>query len=582
MILETTLSSEFTPGTNLTGGVASADWRYLLPSQELEHLLCLGIPSLRTLTVLSTISRRVHVVSSERYRVEKIEKEFHNQGVPNVQFICVEKFSNLPFYPGSMDLVYLADSRGNARYLRQPETRQEINKLLKPQGVLYFEIHGLGQCLGSRKILKMLAGQGFNLQGSFWLTPFGGDLRTALPVEERDISSYFFSNVIYGQSFKKRALSRFGKALSDLGLIGALAPRHALLLKRSPENDTAANGYSAGLPEYISALAEKSGVNLSQYNFGLSARGKFNANKVIFFLFGKPGDSTVSRRAEVVIKMTRSAEFNRRLENEHRILSLLKSGAYVDPATYPEPLFFGYHNGLAAIGMRAVHGKPFRTRTLATPQCPIARDAIEWIIRLGGASAKPIPSAGPAAEALEKLLNMFRGIYPLGEEEDRFLARQLETVAHSEAPFPLVFQHGDPGTWNMMVSAEDKVIVIDWEAGEPEGIPLWDLFYFFRTYASWVSRQQGSRDSLKNFSENFLAVSAMSEMLAEITQRYCANVGLNRQLIKPLFYTCWMHRALKEATRLTEKTLETGHYFNVLRMSIAEQDNPALEALFRD
>lgn len=579
MILETTLSSEFTPGTNLTGGVASADWRYLLPSQELENLLCLGIPSLRTLAVLSTISRRVHVVSSERNRVDKIEKEFRQQGVPNVQFICVANFSSLPFYPQSMDLIYLADSRRNARYFRRRDSREEINKLLKPQGVLYFEAQGLGQRLGSRKILKILAGQGFNLQGSFWLTPFGGDLRTALPVEEGNISSYFFSNVIYGQSFKKRALSRVGKTLSDLGLIGVLAPRHALLLKRSPAEGAAANGHSASLPEYISALAEKSGLDLSRYSFGLSARGKFNANKVIFFLFGKTGEFPASRGAEVVVKMTRSAEFNRRLENEHRILSLLKNGAYVDPATYPEPLFFGYHNGLAAIGIRAVHGKPFRTRTLATPQCPIARDAIEWIIRLGGASAKPIPSARPVAEALEKLLNMFRGIYPLSEAEDRFLAGQIETVASSEAPFPLVFQHGDPGTWNMMVSAEDKVIVIDWEAGEPEGIPLWDLFYFFRTYASWVSRQQGSRDSLKNFSENFLAVSEMSKMLAEITRRYCASVGLSRQLIEPLFYTCWMHRALKEATRLTEKNLETGHYFNVLRASIAQRDNPALEAL---
>lgn len=579
MILETTLSSEFTPGTNLTGGVASADWRYLLPSQELEHLLCVGIPSLRTLTVLSTISRRVHVVASERERVEKIEKEFQKQGIPNVQFICVEKFSTLPFYAESMDLVYLADSRGNIRYLRRGEIRQQIHKLLKPQGVLYFELQGLGQRLAGRKVLKLLAGQGFNFQKSFWLTPFGGDLRTALPIGERSISSYFFSNVIYGQSFKKRVLSRFGKTLSGLGLIGALAPRRALLLRRSSGTGVSANGYSSDVPEYISALAEKSGVDLSAYRFGLSARGKFNANKVIFFLFDREGNSSTSPRAEVVIKMTRSAEFNRRLENEHRILSLLKKGAYVDSATYPEPLFFGYHNGLAAIGMRAVHGKPFRTRTLATPQCPIAREAIEWIIGLGGASAKPIPSPRPVAETLEKLLNTFREIYPLSEEEDRFLIGQVETVARSEAPFPLVFQHGDPGTWNMMVSDEDKVIVIDWEAGEPEGIPLWDLFYFFRTYASWVSRQQGSRDSLKNFSENFLTVSTMSEMLADITQRYCANVGLSRQLIKPLFYTCWMHRALKEATRLTEKTLETGHYFNVLRMSIAQQDNPALEAL---
>jgi len=42
------------------------------------------------------------------------------------------------------------------------------------------------------------------------------------------------------------------------------------------------------------------------------------------------------------------------------------------------------------------------------------------------------------------------------------------------------------------------------------------------------------------------------------------------------------HRALKESTRLTEASLQQGHYFKVLRMCIAQQDNPALKALFQE
>jgi aminoglycoside phosphotransferase (APT) family kinase protein len=135
-----------------------------------------------------------------------------------------------------------------------------------------------------------------------------------------------------------------------------------------------------------------------------------------------------------------------------------------------------------------------------------------------------------------------------------------------------VLQHGDPGTWNILVSAQGKVIFIDWEAGEPKGMPLWDLFYFFRTYGSWVSRMQGSRDSLKNFSDQFLKPSNLSVLLRQVTVRYCKKIGLDESLIEPLFYTCWMHRALKEAMRLTEDALDSGHYVNLARLTIDQRN----------
>ena len=50
------------------------------------------------------------------------------------------------------------------------------------------------------------------------------------------------------------------------------------------------------------------------------------------------------------------------------------------------------------------------------------------------------------------------------------------------------------------------------------------------------------------------------------------------ELVEPLFYTCWMHRALKESTRLTAGDLERGHYFSVLRASIKRRE--ALASLF--
>ena len=41
-MLDTTLATEFIPSTNLKGEVAGANWSFLLPSLELERIVCFG------------------------------------------------------------------------------------------------------------------------------------------------------------------------------------------------------------------------------------------------------------------------------------------------------------------------------------------------------------------------------------------------------------------------------------------------------------------------------------------------------------------------------------------------------------
>src|SRR5690606_27010041 len=56
-MLERTLSTQFIPGTNLRGEVAGANWSYLLPSLELEHIVCLGAPTSASLAALARLGR---------------------------------------------------------------------------------------------------------------------------------------------------------------------------------------------------------------------------------------------------------------------------------------------------------------------------------------------------------------------------------------------------------------------------------------------------------------------------------------------------------------------------------------------
>jgi len=117
---------------------------------------------------------------------------------------------------------------------------------------------------------------------------------------------------------------------------------------------------------------------------------------------------------------------------------------------------------------------------------------------------------------------------------------------------------------------------------EPQGMPLWDLFYFMRSFATWVSRRQGDRDTLAAFERHCLTPSPLSALLTQATERYCDQVGVDKHLVEPLFYTCWLHRALKESILVPADSLQEAHYFNLLRLCIRRRNTPALQALFAE
>ncbi|MCG8604896.1 phosphotransferase [bacterium] len=561
-MLEATLNTRFIIGSNLSGGLAGADWRYLLPRLRFESVLCFEVPTMASLPVLETLGRAVFVVSRNLASLRKVSAGIANSKTGNIQAVCIDDLSKLPFADRSIDLIFLRKKQGQNGGLAGIK-EVELRRVLKSDGLVYYEKHGRGDKLAGE--MKRLG-----THRKYWITPFSGKMRTAVPLQDKATGDYFFAKVLYGQSWKKRAMSKVGRLLNGCGLISTAMPRRATVIQRDEASGT------DGLPKYVQSLAEKAGMKLQGCRFGLSTRGLGNSNKAIFFLF-KDAD----RKPEAVIKITRAKEFNYRLENEYQMLSRLKEKALVKAETIPEPLFLDYHNELAVMGMRAVEGDPFRKRTQADEHCPIASDAVQWLVELGANSADHnAASSTEVVLALWDLFERFTEIYNLPGQYTDFLKDQLAVLESAQEDVPLVLQHGDPGTWNMLVSEEGKVIVIDWESGEAQGMPLWDLFYFFRTYASWVSRMKGSRDSLKNFSNEFLEPTPLAAILQDVTERYCEATGLESKFIQPLFYTCWMHRALKESMRLTRETLTSGNYVNVLKIAIDHRESPTLQRLF--
>jgi hypothetical protein len=549
----------------------------------------------------------------------------------------------LPLPNSSADLALVVGWRSTRWLSRDRALLAELQRLLKPEGLIYFEFGGPVDWLLGGQATNGLS-EDYGPPQLFWLTPRGGEMHTAVPLGDRETISYFLRHSLYSPSVNvpTRLVKGIGRLLrrssrstqrpstsggrtmdsaakqprqylrsmaerAGIGLLHAFGRaegvlgRHRLFSRFTRRCGVLVGSAAAGLahqpPRYLRLIAQEAGVNVDRHRWGLSAPSAYSSRKVLFFLFGRtppspppnrggkvggtPPDTPPDTPPEYIVKMVRDPIFNPRLENEYRALSLLHHKGISDRETVPQVVFFGHHSDLAILGETVINGVPLRQLMKATADCPYSRAAIDWLIDLGAATANPAAATpGQVAAELEKLFTRFLEIYRLTPEQHAFLAGQITAIARSRAAFPLVFQHGDPGPWNMMVTQTGRIAVLDWEAAEPQGIPLWDSFYFLRSYCVGAARAHGIHDRLAGFAQQFLAESPLSRLVVDATRRYCERTGLSGHLVEPLFYTCWMHRALKEATRLAPAKLEEGHFVNLLRLCIEQRNAPTLRRLF--
>lgn len=621
-MLSRTLATDYSPGLNLKHDLAGGSWTYLLPHLELEHVVCIGRPSRAALTTLLQISDSVTIVDHNPDAVD----ETHNESHKNSSKLTVVANLTEILLPGDTgaDLVFVS-GRGNVRQLYDDQRFQdELLRLMHKCGLIYFELEPMTRLLHRRGLKEL--GKRFGPHQLLWLTPWHGEVETAVPVIDRRMINHFFQHKLYSPSlnlstlkhrlgWRKRARGRksaegprknqgtsllqkvrassrpllravAAKTVNGLGRIERILLQGNHIMRRYGVF-VQAHGAAGELqmdkpPSYLQSIASSQGIDISEHRWGFSARGRYSSRKLLFYLFKDQERGADDFGANFIVKMVRDSVYNARLENEYRALASLDDVGVRGKALLPKAEFFGYHNGLAVAGESYVDGVPFRAQTQATADCPYARDVVDWLTHLGAVTARASEATPEQlADAMEQLLSSFAELYCPSQEVYAFLANQVAQIGRFQGRIPLVFQHGDPGTWNIFVTKERRVAFLDWEAAEPQGMPLWDLFYFLRSYCTWVAQTGGTRDTLRGYREQFLSDGPLGQLVLEAIDRYCRQVQVPPEMVEPLFYTCWMHRALKQATSLPVDKLDGGHYVNLLRLTIEERENSyILQRLF--
>lgn len=507
-------------GANRKGSPAGATWSFLLPGLPLGRAAILGNPS-----------------RAARERLAELADE------------VLDSLSS----EGGLDLIWIAPSGD-----RPVPDRTMLHSRLADGGLIVDEQPGPGAA-GE-------PGATYGLDAvRFRVLRRGGDTVVAIPA---------------GHPATETWLRRHGLAGSRNGIRDRLG-RLAAALRGRPRGEPAAWGSldlvgPAGLDRparYLIDLAASDGVGIDDHAMALSATGPYRTQKVLVPLF-PPGASA----PDIVVKLTRDPSVNPRLQVELDGLRWLATLGPTIAERVPAVRFAGMHAGMLVVGESALEGEPYRAPRAKAH--PLAVDAVEWLIGLGARTGEPTDTSEVAA-ALDDLVEAYLAADGPGRTLAAPLRAQVERIRSSSTPFPVVAQHGDPGTWNLVAMAGNRTGFLDWENLERRGMPLWDLFYLLRSLGVGSRGRRPLERRLGHVQRTLLDDSEMTPFIVEAVRRYCAQVGVADDLVEPLYHLGWMYQALKEVTRLQPGHLGEGHFYALLRRGFERRDRGTLQLLFR-
>lgn len=548
-----------------------ADWRFLLPRLHYESMLYLGAPSELVLDVLIGMARRVTIAAGDTHTLKRLQAELRTPRHGNVQVLRVDPLRPLPLRSGALELI-VARGAEAGRLLRSRTCMAELSRLLSPGGCVYLEIDRIVDNFWLRAHIDEAGTHDFQAPRVLLPVYWNEILRLAVPRDDHDVARYCFTHVVAGASRKGRTLQRVADVPVRMRLLPYLTPRRILLLERrgQPGESPPETGPTRLRERPLQAANASEAASRS----ALFARSGDDDNKVILLAFGR------SKRPEMVLKIPRSTRYNRRLEHEHHCLTLLRERRAADAGTYPEALFLDYHAGLAIHGQTMLHGAAFRNVTTCRTDCPHAASAVEWITRLGEASAERVASdTDDLGGWLSHIFQRFLQVYSVSDTEADFLDLRIDELRRAAHTLPRVFQHGDAGTPNAVVDEEGRVGFFDWEDGDPRGLPLWDLFNFILCFGTWAGRVSGSRDDTLTYERSFIEPSTLARFQADAVARYCDRVGVDRHLVEPLYFAHMLARSLRSGIRVGGDLGNTP-VFQPLRLAIQHRSGRGLACMF--
>ena len=297
------------------------------------------------------------------------------------------------------------------------------------------------------------------------------------------------------------------------------------------------------------------------FTFVMVTKGTEPIGKVVLLVF--PAGERTPRFA---LKLGRSPRQNQALEAEHENLVAVGHYASGGRVITPTPLLKGEDEGRLYLVLSVVHGVSVWEAASRSRSITFVAPIVDWLIHLGRASARTPQASG--ADDLAALVERAGGHAATREERRvlQYTAGRLRTLE----VLPRVFEHRDMGTWNLMVSRNGTIGILDWESSCADGFAAWDLFYFLAHYGFMVHGATSRDERVRSFGETFFHLHGFGATARAAVRRYAEALGLAEERLGPLFLACWLHHALFEVSRLQIK-LSDSLFWQLLALTLERE-----------
>lgn len=399
---------------------------------------------------------------------------------------------------------------------------------LRPGGACYMEwtspLAG-----GPARLCRRLEAIGFTEAECYWAWPWPDRALTLywLPLEAPHVIQYLLTHRLPSQAPLSRLWSWLLEGIWRMSFrLRILAPLSLVARKPPAVKRTVLDTIWAGWKDWSSGPAPQ------RLDWMLLTGGAKAINKVVGLVFAES-----EQRPRLIVKLARVNEASAALEQEAANLQAVQGLRPGQVSGVPQILFSYPWAGQTIIGESAHTGQPLYTMLRRDTFRDLALQVTEWLANL--ADSAPAGSRSdwwnrlvePACRAFEQ--NNGQWVDP-----SRLQATRLTLATLGD--LPLVCEQRDCSPWNIFISDDGQLVILDWEAAEPRGLPVLDLVYFL-TY--WVFFLEGAMDSQRfreAYRESLDPDTFTGGVVAECQQRYLDRLGLSQNVLLPLRLLTWL------------------------------------------
>jgi hypothetical protein len=262
--------------------------------------------------------------------------------------------------------------------------------------------------------------------------------------------------------------------------------------------------------------------------------GKRSINKAVAIVFA---ESQAGPR--IVVKRARVPESVPAMRNEADALRAVQ-GRPGGLRGAPCVLFCRELDGVLTLAESFIEGLPV-AHVLRPKNCrALALLAADWSADL----ARGAPSVARDAwweRLVEPVIANF--VRDFGSVIDPGAFREAVALLSSLEPMPLVCEQRDFSPWNLLLTPDGRLGVLDWESAAREGFPALDVIYcltYFSAYLDGSMRSGRLYQALRRCAD---PATEMGSIAQECLELYLGKVGIPAAALHPLALLAWMIHA---------------------------------------